>query len=304
MAEVKWIRLNTDMFDNAKIKFLRRLPEGDKIVLFWVMLLTKAGKCNSNGYIFLTESIPYTPDMLSAEFDIEVSVIELALSSLNRLNMISLEEHTLFINGWEEHQNAEGLDKIREQTRKRVAKYREKQKLISRNATCNVMVMKGNGTDIEIEEERDIETEEERDIDREVGNSIAKDIILTENLESIVEAWNSLGLSKIKSLQGNRAKELSERLKEHGEAAIMESIENIKKSSFLRGQNKTCWRISFDWLLKPNNFTKVLEDTYRDKEVSYGQYTESITENKKWSYTIPECELTDEDRRTPEAELL
>lgn len=300
MAEVKWIRLNTDMFDNAKIKFLRRLPEGDKIVLFWVMLLTKAGKCNSNGYIFLTESIPYTPDMLSAEFDIEVSVIELALSSLNRLNMISLEEHTLFINGWEEHQNAEGLDKIREQTRKRVAKYREKQKLISSNVTCNVTVMQSNGTDRDIEREVEIEI----DRDREVGHSINKDLLEMENVESIVEAWNSLGLSRIKSLHGNRAKELKGRLKEHGEAAIIEAIENIKKSSFLKGQNKTGWRISFDWLLKPNNFTKVLEDTYRDKEGKHGQYTESITENKKWNYTISECELTDEDRRRAEDELL
>lgn len=302
MAEVKWIRLNTDMFDNAKIKFLRRLPEGDKIVLFWVMLLTKAGKCNSNGYIFLTESIPYTPDMLSAEFDIDVSIVELALSSLNRLNMISLEEHTLFINGWEEHQNAEGLDKIREQTRKRVAKYREKQKSIYGNATCNVTVMQGNGTDKEKDRDRDIDID--IDMHRELDNNIPKDILATENFVSIVEAWNSLGLSKIKSLQGNRAKVLRERLKEHGEAAIMESIENIKKSSFLRGQNKTGWIISFDWLLKPNNFKKVLEDTYRDKEGNYGQYTENTKENKKWNYTISGCELTDEDRRRAEAELL
>ena len=54
MAEVKWIKLTTDMFDNRKIRHLRKLPEGNNIVLIWVMLLTMAGKCNAGGMIFLT----------------------------------------------------------------------------------------------------------------------------------------------------------------------------------------------------------------------------------------------------------
>lgn len=165
MAEgVKWIRINTDMFDNAKIKYLRRLPDGDKIILIWVMLLTKAGKCNSNGYIFLTENIPYTPEMLAAEFDFEVSTVNLALGSLSRLNMIQQKKETLLVTGWEEHQNAEGLERIREQTRKRVAKCREKQKLIPSNVTSNVTVTESNATDKEEEREED----KERDIDKNI----------------------------------------------------------------------------------------------------------------------------------------
>lgn len=160
MAAVKWIKLNTDMFDNAKIKYLRTLPEGDKIVLIWVMLLAKAGKCNANGYIFLTETIPYTQDMLAAEFDFEITTIQLALTSLMRLGMINLDESNLCITGWEEHQNIEGLEKIREQTRKRVAKCREKQKLIPSSVTSNVTETQSNET--EREEERDIDKEEDK----------------------------------------------------------------------------------------------------------------------------------------------
>ncbi len=157
MADVKWIRINTDMFDNSKIKYLRTLPEGNNIILIWVMLLAKAGKCNSNGYIFLTENIPYTPEILAAEFDFEISIINLALGALSRLNMILQSEETLFITGWEEHQNVEGLEKIREQTRRRVAKCREKQKFLPSNATCNVTVTESNATDKEREEERERE---------------------------------------------------------------------------------------------------------------------------------------------------
>ena len=95
MADVKWIKLHTGMFDNSKIKYIRTLPEGNNIVLIWVMLLAKAGKCNSNGFIFLTENIPYTPKMLSAEFDFDISIIELALATFNKLGMIHLEEQKI-----------------------------------------------------------------------------------------------------------------------------------------------------------------------------------------------------------------
>ena len=159
MADVKWIKLTTDMFDNRKIKHLRRLPDGNNIVLIWVMLLTMAGRCNSNGMIFLTENIPYTPKMLADELDFEENTVQLALQALEQFNMIVTDGRYLTISGWEEYQNIEGMDKIREQTRKRVAKYKEKQKLLKGNVTGNVTVTQGNATDIDIEEEKEIEIE-------------------------------------------------------------------------------------------------------------------------------------------------
>ncbi|MBQ7644355.1 MAG: hypothetical protein IJS84_04960, partial [Spirochaetales bacterium] len=40
----------------------------------------------------------------------------------------------------------------------------------------------------------------------------------------------------------------------------------IARSSFLIGQNKTSWMVTFDWFVKPNNFPKVLEGNYLDKD--------------------------------------
>ena len=163
MAEVKWIKLHTSMFDNSKIRYIRTLPEGNNMVLIWVMLLSKAGKCNASGFIFLTENIPYTSQMLAAEFGFDLYLIELALATFVKLNMIQLEEHIIKIAGWEEHQNIDGLDRIREQTRKRVAKYRENQKQLPCNVTGNDTVTEGNA----IEEER-----EEEEIDINIYSSI------------------------------------------------------------------------------------------------------------------------------------
>ena len=130
MADVKWIKLTTDMFDNRKIKHLRRLPDGNNVVLIWVMLLTMAGRCNANGMIFLTENIPYTPKMLADELDFEENTVQLALQALEQLNMIVTDNGFFTIAGWEEYQNIEGMEKIREQNRLRKQRQREREKLL------------------------------------------------------------------------------------------------------------------------------------------------------------------------------
>ena len=155
MADVKWIKITTDMFDNRKIKHLRRLPDGNNIVLIWVMLLTMAGRCNANGMIFLTENIPYTPKMLADELDFEEATVQLALNVLDRLNMIVTDNGFFSIAGWNEYQNIEGMEKIREQNRVRQAKFKAKQKALPSNVTDNVTVTEGNAIDKEREEKKE-----------------------------------------------------------------------------------------------------------------------------------------------------
>lgn len=101
------------------------------------------------------------------------------------------------------------------------------------------------------------------------NNTISKDIVSSTKVQPIIEAWNSLGLQKIISINQNtnRYKLLNARLNEHGIENVLKAIENIKNSSFLKGQNNKNWTVTFDWMIKPNNFIKVLEGNYTDKEV-------------------------------------
>lgn len=162
MAEVKWVKITTDMFDNRKIKHLRRLPDGNNIVLIWVMLLTMAGRCNAGGMVFLTENIAYTPKMLADELDFEENTVVLALKSLEQFGMICLDDNCFRIANWEEYQNIEGLEKIRQQTRKRVAAHRERQKLLAGNVTGNVTVTPDNATEEDKEEDKELEGDKKK----------------------------------------------------------------------------------------------------------------------------------------------
>lgn len=181
MADVKWIKIYTDMVSNKKIKRIRTLPEGNNIVLIWVLLLSQAGECNKSGALYLTDTLPFRPEDLAVEFDFEVPVINLAIITLEKFSMIEVFDEVIYIKNWGEYQNIDGMEKIREQTRIRTAAYREKQKqLPSRDATCDVTVTQGDATELELE----LELDKELDI---INNINAKnEISVTKETETEV----------------------------------------------------------------------------------------------------------------------
>lgn len=139
MADVKWIKIVTDIFDDEKIYLIEDLPEADSIIVIWFKLLCLAGKQNNSGVFMLNDKIPYTEKMLSSIFRRKESVVKLALETFKRLEMIELFDNVITIPNWEKHQSLESFEMAREQTRKRVQKHREKQKQIAQN-DCNVTV--------------------------------------------------------------------------------------------------------------------------------------------------------------------
>lgn len=84
--------------------------------------------------------------------------------------------------------------------------------------------------------------------------------------KAVIDAWNSLGLNPIRSVTpGTTRKQLlSGRLNQFGVPAILEAIENVRRSPFLNGQSKGGFTATFDWFIKPSNFQKVLEGRYND----------------------------------------
>ncbi len=164
MADVKWIKIAINMFDNRKIRQIETMPDGDTLLLIWVKLLCLAGNVNDGGYIYLTKEIPYTDEMLATQFNKPITTIRLALKTFEQFGMIEIINNMIFLSSWEKYQNTDKLAEIRAQTRARVAKHREKQKLLEAgqldsesNVTCNVTVTQGNALDIEGEEDIDID---------------------------------------------------------------------------------------------------------------------------------------------------
>ena len=155
MAEVKWIKIVTEIFDNKKIRIIESMPEGDSIIVIWFKLLMLAGNINDGGTVYFTKDIPYTEQMLATLFNRPLTTIQLALSTFEKFQMIEIVDEIIKVSNWEKYQNIDGLEKIREQTRLRVSKYRERKQLEC-NVTRNVTVTQGNATDIDIDKDKDI----------------------------------------------------------------------------------------------------------------------------------------------------
>jgi predicted phage replisome organizer len=130
---VKWIKLATDVFDNRKIKQLRKMPDGDALVVVWLQILCLAGQVNDNGLVYFAKDIPYTEEMLATEFDRPINTIRLALRTFQNFKMVEIVDNILLVSNWEKYQSIEGLDKVREKNRLRQQDYRERQKQLAAN---------------------------------------------------------------------------------------------------------------------------------------------------------------------------
>jgi len=159
MANVKWIKIIVDIFDDEKIRLIETLPDSDTILIIWFKLITMAGKCNDNGIIYLTREIPYNEEMLSTIMRRPINTIRLALNEFRKLGMIDVKNDFIALLNWEKHQSLDKMEKIQSDTRLRVQKHREKQKEL-----CNVTVTKRNATEedkIRLEEDKNNITQSE-----------------------------------------------------------------------------------------------------------------------------------------------
>jgi predicted phage replisome organizer len=138
MPEIKWIKITTSMFDDEKIKLIESMPDKDSILIIWIKLLILAGKINDCGHIYLSEDIPYTDEMLSTVFNRPLNTVRLALETFRKFGMITCNVTEIRIINWEKHQNIDGMEKIRRDTRLRVQKYRELKKLESHNVNLTI----------------------------------------------------------------------------------------------------------------------------------------------------------------------
>ena len=141
MAEVKWIKIVTDIFDDEKILLIESMPERDSLIVIWFKLLCMAGKQNNGGVFVLGGKMAYTDEMLATIFRRPLNTVRLALQMFEQFEMIEIINDTITIPNWNKHQDLDKLEKVREQTRKRVAKYKAKQKAL---ASGNAEVTQGN----------------------------------------------------------------------------------------------------------------------------------------------------------------
>lgn len=206
MAEIKWIKISCDMFNDEAIKLIEQMPDGDAIIVVWLKLLIMAGKINDSGYLYFKKEIPYTDEMLSTVFCRPLNTIRLALKTFENFGMIQItDEQSIYITNWEKYQNIAGMEQLKEYNRMAKRRQRQKEKelklIADSQGQCQGQVIDCHETDIdkELDIDKDIEIKEE---EKKKKNFVAKSFfqkLIAEDEE--VKEYISFSDSFLKFLQ-------------------------------------------------------------------------------------------------------
>ena len=193
MADVKWIKIATNIFDNDKFDAIETLPDGMIIELAWLKLLCLAGKCNCGGMLVIADEIPYTDEMLAKRFHMEIGVVQRAIDQFERLGMIEVVDSAYMVSNWSRYQSTDRLDSIREKDRERKRQKRLEEKV------------HGNSTDIS-----------DGNALISISNSISNisDTKSIENIKEIIDYLNTKANTKYKYSTDKTKKHIHARLEE------------------------------------------------------------------------------------------
>ena len=132
MADVKWIKITTDIFDDEKVLMIESLPSADSIIVIWFKLLTFAGKQNNDGVFIMNNRIAYTDEMLASIFRRDINVVRMALKTFEEFGMIDIIDDVITIPNWGKHQTLDAYEKKKARDRERIAKKRAAQRAIAK----------------------------------------------------------------------------------------------------------------------------------------------------------------------------
>lgn len=274
MADVKWIKITTDIFDDEKMLLIESLPDANAIIVVWFKLLCLAGKMNNSGVFMMNDKIAYTDKMLSTIFRMKESTVQLALETFEQFGMIELIDGVITIPNWGKHQNLDQLENRKDFMRNYMKEYREKQKLLTGKSNSKVYSKVYSKPNVNsLEEEREEEKEKI-------------------NYKQIMDMFNNLcpSFPSLKSLSDSRKKAIKARMRTYSIDDFATLFNKAEASDFLKGSNDRNWSANFDWLIKDANMAKVLDGNYDNRSGSSSSKKNGFSNFDQRKYDMDEME--------------
>ncbi|MUU07910.1 MAG: hypothetical protein EP149_09665 [Phascolarctobacterium sp.] len=282
MADVKWIKITTDIFDDEKILLIEGLPSSDEIIVIWFKLLILAGKQNNNGVFLMNERIPYTDEMLATIFRRDINIVRLALKTFEQFGMLELVDNVITIPNWNKHQQLDSYEKKKQQDRERQKARRAEQKVLAlgtkdmnknsegeKKSRDSRVTVAGQSRDSRenVAENRGLDKEEDIDIDKE--KNIKKEKPNKSALDDLIFKYTSNpDLNKaIKDFVDMR-KRIKKPLTERALNILFVKLDTLSggndsnKIKILENSILNCWQGIFE--LKPEQKEKTQEEILRE----------------------------------------
>ena len=97
--------------------------------------------------------------------------------------------------------------------------------------------------------------------------------LIDKEIREVVDLYHSIcqSFSRVRALSEARKKAIKRCLKTYSVEDVKAVFTNAEASSFMKGKNNKNWVANFDWMIKEDNFLKILEGNYADKPNRYGR---------------------------------
>ncbi len=138
MAEIRWIKVVVDLFEDEKMVLIETMEGADGLLVIWLKLLCLAGKQNNCGVFAMQNGQPYTESMLAAIFRREEAEVARALKIFEEFGMIERCGGAVVLKNWGKHQNFDKIEKSNDYMRRYMRQYREKQREIAKGEACKL----------------------------------------------------------------------------------------------------------------------------------------------------------------------
>lgn len=125
-----WLKLKEDFFDDKKVKYLRKLPDGDKLAIVYLKMLLKS--LRTDGILIYDKILPSCEQELAMILDEDENIIRLLINALRQMNLVEiLDNESLYLTAVKDLTGSEGT------SAKRVRDLRQRKK---QALQCNTLV--------------------------------------------------------------------------------------------------------------------------------------------------------------------
>lgn len=237
-----YLKLKENFYDSEEMIILQNMQDGylysDILLKLYLRSLKNEGK------LMFKDVIPYTPSVLAQVVRHQVGTVEKALEIFQKLGLIEvLDNGAIYMYDIQNFigKSSTEADRIRDY-RKNISSEIQK--------CTNVQLLNNKCTP-------EIEIEIEKEIDIEINNN-------KYNYEEFQKQYNEIctNLPKIQKLTTKRKTNIRKFLSEFTLEDFITICKKANESDFMQGKNERNWKADFDFLIKVDKATNILEGKY------------------------------------------
>lgn len=266
-----WLKLKESFMNSDTVDYFMSQKDGANYVVLYQMLCLKT--INTGGRLQRQIGeviIPYDIEKIQRDCKyFSADTIRIALKLYQAFGLIYEDAGGVLV--LSDHKNLVGSETDYAEKNRRLRAQQRVPFLPDGGHNVSDNVSENVSTDIRDRDKR-LDTRDKSTEDRDTKTVSGETTRRTSDVQRVIEAWNALGLQNIRRIAPgtDRDQWLRKRIRDYGIDAVLEAVEKVRGSRFLMGENKRGWQITFDWFIRPNNFPKVLDGNYDDREEPVG----------------------------------